>query len=133
VIACSSPKQPESAPPAPLRLSTDSMAYHRKGQSALPVSFTITNAGQTTVYVGRCNGSAMASLDRIDLVGWRVVEGAQCNGGSITHDALAPGNSFTGSIWIYEGGSYRLRVRADPDRDSDKGSLELTSKTLDVY
>jgi len=109
------------------------MVYHRKGQSALAVSFTISNAGQSTVYIGRCNGSAMASLDRIDVVGWRVVEGGQCNGGSLTHDLLAPGNSFTGSIWIYEGGSYRLRLRADLDPDGDTGSLEVMSKTLDVY
>jgi len=132
-MACATPKQPESAPPAPLRLTTDSTAYHRKGQSALAVSFTITNAGPATVYVMRCNGSAIASLDRIDWVGWRVVEGAQCNGGSITNDALPPGTSFTGSTRIYEGGSYRLRLSADPDPDSEKASLEVVSKTLDVY
>jgi hypothetical protein len=72
-------------------------------------------------------------VDRITWSGWRSFEGGNCNGGSLREDPLAPGASFTGSIWIYDGGSYRLRLAANPEPGTDQGFLEVISKSFDVY
>jgi hypothetical protein len=125
--------QPETVPPSPLHLVVDSTAFHRRGQSPVAVPFTITNAGEATVYVAQCNGNPVALVDRLAWGSWRSFDGGFCNGGSQAPLALASGASVSGSVWLYDGGNYRLRVGTTREPATDTGFLEIASRSFDIW
>jgi hypothetical protein len=124
--------QPPPSPPSPLILTVDSAAYHRRGQSPVSVSFSITNSGQAPLSVAQCDGSPAAQIDRWVRGGWLFAQGGYCNGGPPPPLELLPGHSLQGAVTIYEGGAYRLRVSAvtDSGRTGEGGAF---SKEFDVY
>jgi hypothetical protein len=118
--------------PSPLALAVDSTAYHRRGQSPVAVPFTLTNNGQTLVYIAQCNGSPVAVIDRWIEGNWRFLEGGFCNGGQPSPLELPPGRSLQGVVIIYDGGAYRLRVSATHvTGQANEG--DVSSKEFDVW
>jgi hypothetical protein len=127
-LACRTPP----ASPQPVRLAADSAAFHRQGQSPAVVPFTITNAGSRPVYLAQCGGQLAPLVDRLRWGSWSYLEGGFCNGSETSPLALPPGGSATGTIAIYQGGNYRLRIATHSD-SAGSGSGEALSREFDVW
>jgi hypothetical protein len=123
--------QPSPVTPEPLVLAIDSTAYHRRGQSPLPIPFKVTNNGERPVYVPECNGQPSVLIDYLSWGNWRNFDGGFCNGDGSTL-ALVPGGSAEGTATLYQSGHFRLRVGAMPDPQGPV-DWETASKPFDVW
>ena len=132
VVACGGNPAPGSTNPADVFLIVDSTAFHRQGQAALPVTYSVTNGGSATVYVAQCDGAPAAVADRWDYGVWRFYEGGFCNGGPQPPLALAPGTSASGVFMLYISGNFRLRLGTT---SSPTGTDEriIASSGFDVF
>ena len=117
---------------SPFTVSLDSTAYHRRGNSPVSVPFTVTNRGDGTIYLAQCRGAATAVVDRLSWGNFRQLEGDFCSGAAEPPLALASGASAGGSVLLYEGGNYRLRVAAAEQPDGT-GRKDVASQPFDVW
>ena len=109
-LACYSTPAPHPTAASPLALVTDSLVFHRQGQSPALVRFAVVNRGNQPASVAQCNGQPAAVIDRLAWGNWRFLEGGYCNGGPQPPMALGPGDSLSGVVTVYQGGNYRLRL-----------------------
>ena len=86
------------------------------------VSYTVTNAGETAVWLARCGDRLMLAVDVRAAVAWNEYSGDGCQA---IHDMspweLASGATLSGSRGFQEVGHYRLRfgTAADPAETLD--------------
>ncbi len=81
------------------------------------VAFTVTNVGETSVWLERCGDRLMTFVDVRVGGGWEYYRGDICPAVHVMSPwELPPGATRTGSRGIQEAGYYRLRfgTAADP-------------------
>ena len=133
LVSCGHPAAPPPAPAATsFAVAIDSTAYHRRGNSPVSIPFTVTNRSSETLYLTQCKGSATAVVDRLSWGNFRQLEGDFCSGPAEPPLALAAGASASGSVLLYDGGNYRLRVAASGHPDGT-GRIDVASQPFDVW
>ena len=133
LIGCGhSPSAAPAPTPVPFAVTLDSTAYHRRGNSPVSIPFTVTNRSSGTLYLTQCKGSATAVVDRLSWGNFRQLEGDFCSGPAEPPLALAAGASASGSVLLYDGGNYRLRVAASGHPDGT-GRIDVASQPFDVW
>jgi hypothetical protein len=86
------------------------------------VSYTVTNVGETAVWLARCGDRLMVAVDVRAAVAWNEYSGDGCRAiYDMSPWELAPGATLSGSRRFQEGGRYRFRLGtvADPAETFD--------------
>jgi len=111
-VACSTPTTPASN----IAVSVPATTFERVG--TLPVAnipFTVTNQASTSVFLARCGGRVMATVDKWTEDTWTQYSGDACT--EVQPQALfelLPGSSVDAVRAVPEAGKFRLRIVTGP-------------------
>ncbi len=110
--ACSTPTTPASN----IEVSVPATAFERVG--TLPVAnipFTVTNQASTSVFLARCGGRVMATVDKLTGDTWTQYSGDACTATqSQALFELPPGSSVDAVRAVPDAGKFRLRIVTGP-------------------